>query len=177
MPIASTTQAKVEALPMVMQVPGLRDMPVSAAMKSFSCISPARTASLNFHTSVPEPMSRPRNLPFSIGPDDTTMVGRSTLAAPINCPGVVLSQPPSTASMGLPRIDSSTSMASRLRNSIAVGRICVSPSDIAGNSSGNPPASHTPRFTCSAISRRWLLHGVSSDQVLQMPITGRPSNA
>src|SRR5262252_5010628 len=51
-----------------------------------------------------------------------------------------------------------------------------SPSDITGNSTGNPPLSQTPRFTCSAIVRKWALQGVSSDQVLQMPITGRPSN-
>ena len=38
--------------------------------------------------------------------------------------------------MGLPRIDSSTSMLTRLRKSMAVGRILVSPSDITGNSSG-----------------------------------------
>ncbi len=69
---------------MVMQVPAVRDMPDSAAMKSSIDILPARTASLNFHTSVPDPMSRPRNLPFSMGPLDTTMVGKSTLAAPIN---------------------------------------------------------------------------------------------
>ena len=47
-----------------------------------------------------------------------------TLAAPISRAGVVLSQPISstTPSSGLARIDSSTSMAARLRNSIAVGR-------------------------------------------------------
>ncbi len=78
--------------------------------------------------------------------------------------------------MGLPRIDSSTSMLARLRNNMAVGRNCVSPKDMTGNSRGNPPASHTPRFTNSAISRKWELQGVSSDQVLQIPITGRPSN-
>jgi hypothetical protein len=178
MPMASTIAAMVEAVPMVMQVPGERLMPLSADMNSGRVISPARTASENFHTSVPEPMSLPRNLPFSIGPVETTTVGRSTLAAPIIWPGVVLSQPPSstTPSIGLPRIDSSTSMASRLRNSMAVGRIWVSPSDMAGNSSGRPPASQTPRFTCSAMSRRPALQGVISDQVLQMPITGRPSN-
>ena len=49
-------------------------------------------------------------------------------------------------------------------------------SDMTGNSSGKPPASYTPRFTRSAIFRKWALHGVSSDQVLQIPITGRPSN-
>ena len=104
---------------------------------------PQRTSSLNFQTCVPEPMSWPRNLPFSIGPPDSTIVGRSTLAAPITQAGVVLSQPTSrtTPSIGLPRIDSSTSMLARLRNSIAVGRSCVSPSDITGNSSGKPPAS------------------------------------
>ena len=106
------------------------------------------------------------------------MVGKLHEAAPISNEGVVLSQPISstTPSMGLPRIDSSTSMLARLRKSIAVGRSNTSPSDITGNSSGKPPASHTPRFTHSAISRKCALHGVNSDQVLQMPITGRPLN-
>ncbi len=105
------------------------------------------------------------------------MVGRSTLAAPISKAGVVLSQPVSstTPSIGLARIDSSTSMLARLRNNMAVGRRFDSPSDMAGNSTGKPPASSTPRLTASARSRKWPLQGVSSDQVLQMPITGRPS--
>ncbi len=160
-----------------MQVPRERDMPASAWKKCSSLMVPARTSSEKRQTSVPEPMSLPRNLPFSIGPDDTTIVGKPTLAAPRIWPGVVLSQPPSstTPSIGLARIDSSTSIASRLRNSIVVGRISVSPRDMAGNSSGRPPASQTPRFTYSAISRRCALHGVNSDQVLQIPMTGRPS--
>ncbi len=52
----------------------------------------------------------------------------------------------------------------------------VSPSEMVGNSSGQPPASHTPRFTDSATRRRCTLHDVSSDHELQMPMTGRPSN-
>ena len=105
------------------------------------------------------------------------MAGTSQLAAPMMSEGVVLSQPQSstTPSIGLPRIDSSTSMLTRLRNSIAVGRRLVSPVDVTGNSNGSPPASQTPRFTCSASSRNVPLHGVSSDQVLQMPTIGRPS--
>ena len=59
---------------------------------------------------------------------------------------------------------------------MAVGRNSVSPSDITGNSSGKPPASSTPALTCSAIVRKCELHGTSSEYVLQMPITGRPSN-
>jgi hypothetical protein len=59
---------------------------------------------------------------------------------------------------------------------MAVGRSSVSPSDITGNSSGKPPASSTPLRTCSARTRKCVLHGVSSDQVLQMPMTGLPSN-
>ena len=51
--------AMVDAVPMVMQWPGLRDMPLSASMKSCSVISPAFTASANLKTSVPEPISRP----------------------------------------------------------------------------------------------------------------------
>ena len=135
--------AMVEAVPMVMQWPFERCMHDSAATNSSIGISPARTFSDICHTPVPEPRSRPWNLPESIGPPDRPMVGRSQLAAPISNDGVVLSQPISstTPSMGLPRIDSSTSMLARLRNSIAVGRSSVSPSDITGNSSGKPPAS------------------------------------
>src|ERR1700737_1933728 len=78
-PIASMRQAIVEALPMVMHVPGVRDMPDSAAMNSLKDNLPARTSSLNFQTSVPEPMSRPRNLPFNIGPIAQSRVTGSEL--------------------------------------------------------------------------------------------------
>ncbi len=150
----------------------------SASWNSSTVILPARTSSDMDQMLVPEPMSVPRYLPVSIGPPETAMAGMSTLAVPIRSEGVVLSQPTSrtTPSSGLARIDSSTSIDARLRYSIAVGRISVSPSDITGNSSGKPPASSTPFFTCSAMTRKCVLQGVSSDQVLQMPITGRPSN-
>jgi len=179
MPSASIMLAIEDAVPIVMQVPAERFMQASASLNSCWLISPARTISDIIQTPVPEPRFWPRNFPFSIGPPDTSMVGRLQLAAPIIKAGVVLSQPISstTPSIGLPRIDSSTSMLTRLRNNIAVGRSCVSPSDITGNSRGNPPASRTPRLTNSASSRKWLLQGVNSDQVLQMPITGRPSNS
>ena len=59
---------------------------------------------------------------------------------------------------------------------MAVGRSRVSPSAIAGNSSGKPPDCQTPRLTDSATRCRCTLHGASSDQVVAMPITGRPSN-
>ena len=178
MPSASTIEAIVEAVPMVMQCPAERDWPASASMKSSTLISPLFTCSESCQTAVPEPMSRPRYLPFSIGPPEITMVGRSTLAAPITSDGVVLSQPQSstTASIGLARIDSSTSIEARFLRNIAVGRRFDSPSEVTGNSSGKPPASSTPRRTCSAITRKCALQGVSSDQVLQMPMTGRPSN-
>ena len=52
-----------------------------------------------------------------------------------------------------------------------------SPSEIVGNSSGSPPACRTPRLTASASPRKWRLQLTSSDQELQMPITGRPSSA
>src|SRR5215471_19048300 len=121
-------------------------------------------------------MGFPSYLPVSIGPPDTTIVGRFTLHAPITSDGVVLSQPHNntTPSIGFARIDSSTSMLARLRYNIAVGFINVSPKDITGNSTGNPPASYTPRFTHSARSLKCALHGVSSLHVLQIPITGLP---
>ena len=143
MPRASTRQAMVDAVPMVMQWPFDRLIPASASWKSASGMRPQRTSSLNFHTCVPEPIACPRKRPFSIGPPDTPIVGRSHDAAPIKSAGVVLSQPISstTPSNGLARMDSSTSIAHWLRKSIVVGRSCVSPSDITGNSSGKPPAS------------------------------------
>ena len=136
-----------------------------------------RCCSAIFQTSVPEPMSRPWNFPLSIGPPVIISVGISTLAAPINIPGVVLSQPDkrTTPSSGLARMSSSISIESMLRYNIVVGRMIASPSDIAGNSSGKPPASQTPRFTDSATRCKCALHGVSSDHVVPIPITGRPS--
>src|SRR4051812_31171789 len=123
-------------------------------------------------------MLAPRCLPVSIAPPETTIVGRSTLDAPMTSEGVVLSHPQrsTTPSRGLALIDSSTSMLTRFRKSIAVGLINVSPKDITGNSTGKPPASQMPRLTNSASSRKCELHGVSSDQVLHMPITGLPAN-
>ena len=46
---------------------------------------------------------------------------------------------------------------------------------MVGNTSGKPPARHTPRLTASATRPRWALQGVTSDIELAMPITGRPS--
>src|SRR5262249_60491151 len=122
---------------------GERLMQLAASVQSQNGIAPLRTSSLNFQTLVPPPICSPRNLPLRIGPPDTAIVGRPQLAAPINAAGVVLSQPTSriTPSIGLARIDSSTSMLARLRKSIAVGRIVDSPSEMTGNSSGKPPAS------------------------------------
>ncbi len=143
MPSASAIEFMVDAVPMTLQWPTERDMQASASMKSSRLISPALTSSAKRQTSVPEPMSRPRNLPFSIGPPESTIAGTSHEAAPIKSAGVVLSQPvmSTTPSTGLPRIASSTSIDARLRNSIAVGRRFDSPFEKTGNSSGKPPAS------------------------------------
>ncbi len=43
-----------------------------------------------------------------------------------------------------------------------------------GNSSGKPPACHTPRLTASARSRRCWWQGLMSDQVLRIAMTGLP---
>ena len=178
-PSDSAMQAIVDAVPIVLQVPAEREWPASAARKSCIVIWPPLACSCSCQTAVPEPMSLPFSLPLSIGPPVTTIVGRSTLAAPISSAGVVLSQPTNrtTPSIGLPRIDSSTSMLARLRVSMAVGRRFDSPFENTGNSTGKPPASRMPRLTCSASLRKWALQGVSSDQVLQIPMIGLPWNS
>ena len=48
----------------------------------------------------------------------------------------------------------------------------TSPSEMVGNSSGNPPAASTPRLTASATVRRCALQLLNSLQELQMPMTG-----
>ena len=55
---------------------------------------------------------------------------------------------------------------------MVVGRMNISTSEMVGNSSGKPPAAHTPRFTASATVRKWTLQLFSSLQELQIPMTG-----
>ena len=178
MPSASAMLAIVEAVPIVMQWPLLRDWPASASKKSSQVICRPRTSSENFQTIVPEPMSPPRYLPLSIGPPVTMIVGRSTLAAPISCAGVVLSQP-------LEQHDA----VDRVARGSTPRRPCSSGCGTASSSgacrsrrarsSGTPAASRRPpRRRASPTrrhARRCTLHDVSSDHELQMPITGRPS--
>ncbi len=116
-PSASVAMAIVEAVPMVMHVPGERAMPSSISRQAQSSIVPARSSAQYFQTSLPLPRISPRQLPRSIGPAGRKIAGRFMLVAPITRPGTVLSQPPiSTApSIGLERSSSSASIASRLR--------------------------------------------------------------
>src|SRR3546814_17862183 len=132
-----------------------------------------RLASLNRQTSL-VPISFPSYFPVSIGPPDTTRVGMSTLQAPITREGVVLSHPHNntTPSMGLARIDSSTSLLASFRSSMAVGLIRVSPNDMTGNSTGHTPDSYKPFLTDSARSLTWALLGVSYRHDCKLPITG-----
>src|SRR5205814_1082658 len=95
-------------------------------------------------------------------------------------PGIVLSQPTSTTSASnmCPRATSSieSAITSRETSEVFMPSVpMVMPSLIAMvlNSIGVPPASRTPRFTCSASRRRLKLHGMVSVQVLAMPTSGR----
>ena len=179
MPRASAIDAIVEAVPMTVQWPALREMQPSTSAHCSSPMRPARRSSKSLRPSVPDPSGRPCQRPESMGPPVTMMAGMFADAAPISCAGVVLSQPHSstTPSIGFAEMDSSTSIDIRLRNSIVVGFMNISPSEMVGNSSGTPPAAQTPRLTASATCLRWALQFVSSDQELQIPITGLPSNA
>ena len=60
MPRASAMLAMVEAVPIVLQVPDERLIEASASRNSACVISPAFTASENFHRWVPEPTRSPR---------------------------------------------------------------------------------------------------------------------
>jgi hypothetical protein len=97
--------------------PAERLMPASISVQSLSEILPARFSSQYFQMSLPEPSTRPRQLPRSIGPAGTKIAGRLALIAPISSAGVVLSHPPirTAPSTGKDRSVSSTSIASRFR--------------------------------------------------------------
>src|SRR5712691_5269309 len=134
MPSASAAEAMVEAVPMVMQVPKERAMPSSISLQAQSSSLPARFSAQYFHTSLPLPSTSPRQLPRSMGPAETKMAGMFMLVAPMSRAGTVLSQPPrsTTPSSGLARMISSVSMARRLRYSIVVGFMYVSPTERTG---------------------------------------------
>lgn len=163
----------------MLQCPRLRIIEDSERVNCSWDRVPARTSSDSRHTSVPQPSGVPRKVPVSIGPPGTTTAGRSTEAAAISSDGIVLSQPPSrtTPSRGLARSISSVAIAAMLRQSMAVGRTLVSPSDTTGRSRGMPPASYTPSRTDLATSSRCALQGVRSEAVLAMAIWGRPVKA
>ncbi len=76
--------------------------------------------------------------------------------------------------MGYERKSSSVSMARKFLYSIVEGFWNGSESDIAGISTGNPPACQTPRLTSSALSLKWAWQGFMSLQVLMIPTTGFP---
>ncbi len=99
--------------------------------------------------------------------------------APIKRPGVVLSQPPSSTapSTGWLRSSSSASIASMFRYSMVVGLTNDSDTEMAGSSTGKPPAWNTPRLTSSTRCLKWLWQGFRSDHVLMMAMMGRPAQS
>jgi len=83
---------------------------------------------------VQAPTRTPRWEPVNMEPVMSWMAGMPAEAAPINCAGTVLSQPPmsTTASMGWARIISSVSMAMRLRRYMLVGAAKLSWREMVG---------------------------------------------
>ena len=70
-PSASAIAIIVAAVPMTMQVPNERAMPLSISLHCSSVMLPARFSFQYFQTSEPEPRYSPRQLPRSIGPAGT----------------------------------------------------------------------------------------------------------
>ena len=173
-PSASAALVMVLAVPMVMQWPGLRAMPLSSSSHCSRFITPARTSFQPLNMSEPEPNVLPAALPRSIGPAGMKIIGRPIEVAPMISPGVVLSQPPisTTPSTGCERSNSSASIASRLRYNSGLGFWNGSAIDIAGISSGKPPACQTPRLISSTRCLKWLWQELMSLQVLRMAMMG-----
>ncbi len=144
MPSASTIEAMVEAVPMVMQWPARARHAGLGVMKSASVISPAFTSSPNCQTSVPEPTSRPLELAVQHRPagDARSSAGRSSprpSAAPAwSCRSRPAARRRRSDCRGsIPRRPCWRGCGTASRS----GAGSISPSDITGNSTGKPPAS------------------------------------
>ena len=104
----------------------------------------------------------------------------SRRASAITAAGMVLSQPTrqTRPSNRWPRAASSieSAMTSRETSEQRMPSVPIeTPSDteIVFSSTGVPPASRTPAFTCTASSRWLRLHGIVSIQVVATPTSGR----
>ena len=137
-------------------------MPSSISCHACSSMLPARNSAQYFHESLPLPSVLPRQLPRSMGPPGMKTAGRFIDTAPMISAGVVLSQPPISTqpSAGYERSNSSVSIARKLRYSMVVGFWNGSDSDIAGISTGKPPACQTPRLTSSARCAEVAVAGI-----------------
>src|ERR1700744_5881444 len=146
MPSVSAIDAIVLAVPITAQVPAVVARLPSISWISSLLTSPARYLAQKRRQSVQAPSRSPCQRDVIIGPVTRLIAGRLADTAPINCAGTVLSQPPisTTPSIGCALIISSVSIAIRLRNIRLVGDRKTSPSEIVGNTIGNPPAASTP---------------------------------
>src|ERR1044071_3671059 len=68
-------------------------------------------------------------------------------------------------------------MSRKFRYIIVVGFCITSASDMAGISTGKPPAWHTPRLISSTRCLKWVWQGLMSDQVLMIAMTGLPAES
>jgi len=111
---------------------------------------------------VQAPTRSERWEPVSVDPVINSIDSNLAEAAPINCAGTVLSQPPisTTASIGCASSISSVSIDMRLRNYMLVGAEKLSWMLMVGKSIGRPPASITPRLTASINCGELPWHGL-----------------
>jgi hypothetical protein len=104
----------------------------------------------------------------------------SSRASAITAAGIVLSQPTrqTIPSNRWPRAASSreSAITSRETSEQRIPSVPIetpSETEIVLSSIGIPPASRTPRLTCTASSRWLRLHGIDSIHVVATPTSGR----
>ena len=117
--------------------------------------------------------------PASMGPPLTNMEGIFNLTAPINIPGIILSQlgikTRASKAWASATISTESAIVSRLgRLYFIPGWFIAIPSQtpIVFTSKGTPPASLTPAFTASARCLRCIWPGIISLKLLVIPIKG-----
>jgi len=97
---------------------------------------------------------------------------------PINCPGVVLSQPQAARPRRSDWPDRLLDLhGQQVPKQHGRGRICVSPRDMAGKfRAAPPPAFQTPRFTVATVRAKACVYRAFScrTRCCRSPMTGRP---
>jgi len=179
MPIASDRQFMELAVNMPEQLPCVGQPAHSSSLSSSSLILPALNWATPSKILIRSTVLPSLVLPAFIGPPETNRVGTLSLTAPMNIPGMILSQfgmqikPSKQWARTIVSTESATISREASEYFMPVWPIATpSQTAIVLNSNGTPPAWRMASFTTRATSLRWTWPGTTSQKLLATPMNG-----